>query len=146
MAINRRKLSGIRVEDIGTIDNIQHSYQSGSKKVSEVGRSLTSIPLSATTWTTDATTARNMQAAGRNIAVYNNHTAVHAVTFGDTSGVTAQAAGATEAVTGNAGLPCPPAAWSYFAAGEKTWVITDSNTLLVFLIQDDSTISIEANR
>jgi hypothetical protein len=143
--IKKRKVLGYRVTDVPSVENMTFSEKAGARKVAEVGRKLLPLNINATTYTTDASTARALPSAGRNLAIYNNSAAVHAVTFGEDLTIAALAAGAVDA-SGHVGIACTPNAWTYVAAGEQISVITDSATLLVYLIDDDTAISLEASR
>lgn len=145
MAIKKRKMDGARISDQSYISNMAFNERAGANKSTEVGRKLIPLKSNATTFTTDASTARALVAAGKNIAVYNNSNAVKAVTFGEDNTITALAAGATDA-SGHVGVACAPNAWTYTAAGESTWVIASDATTLVYLIDDDSYISQESAR
>lgn len=139
---NIRNISGCNVQDPSIIDNLEYNDAAGSKKVSEVGRHLLPlkfISVGATAYTTDATTARTLDNMGTCLAVYNNSGAVHAVTLNESSSIVALAAGATDS-SGHVGIPCAPNSWTYIACGRSNWVITDSATLLVFLIDDNTSI------
>lgn len=145
MAIKKRKVDGVRISDSDFISNMSFNEKAGARKITEVGRKLIPLKSNATTFTTDASTARALPAAGKNIAVYNNSNAIKAVTFGEDGTITALAAGATDA-SGHVGLACPANSWSYFAAGESVYVIATDATTLVYLIDDDSYISQESAR
>lgn len=139
-----RNVPGDKIQDPNIIDNLEYSNSAGSKKVSEVGRHL--IPLKfisggAVAYTTDASTARRLDKAGACLAVYNSDTTLHAVTV-STASIAALAAGTTD-VNGNVGIPCAPGAWTYIACDSALFVITNDATLLVFLIDDESSITIE---
>lgn len=148
MSISKRKINGERVVDPSSIEAMTYNEKSGSRKSSEVGRSLLPIPTTlagSPTWTTNVTTATPLPQPGRNLAVYNNSGAVQSINFSNVGTLTSLASGAVDA-NGNAGLPCMPNAWSYFAAGESNWVIASSASLLVFLIDDDTRITVEAQQ
>jgi hypothetical protein len=119
---------------------ISHSYNeyAGAQKNTEVGRHLKPLKSDATTFTTDATTARAIP-PGRNLAVYNNAAGIGAVTLGEDATVTALAAGVTDA-GGHVGIPCKPGDWTYIACYDKTFVKATASTLLVFLIEDDTSV------
>ena len=106
----------------------------GGQKNIDIGPKFLPISIGTGSWTTDATTARQMQ-AGTSIAIYNTSATAYAVTFGQTSAVVAQAAGAVDAA-GNVGIPCAGSSWTYVAAGADTWLITSNAALLVFIIDD----------
>jgi hypothetical protein len=80
-----------------------------------------------------------LPSAGKSVAVYNNSGSLGSIVLGTSSSITALAAGVTDS-SGNVGLPCPPNAWTTFAAGYANWVISSASTLLVFLVNDESSI------
>jgi len=110
----------------------------GGQKNLQVGPKLKPIQLSATSWTTDATTARQVQ-AGTQLAIYNNSTTLYGVRFGQDSSIAAAAAGAVDAA-GNVSCACKPSDWTYLAASEDTWVIAQNVALLVYIIDDHTTM------
>lgn len=126
-------------QDPASIDSTTYNVQAGAQKNMEVGRNLKPLKANATTWTTDASTARALSGKGKNIAVYNNAATVAAVTLGTDSSMAALAAGACDA-NGNVGIPCAPNDWTYIACADKQFVKATVNTLLVFEIVDDSTV------
>lgn len=142
--INKRAVKGYRVSDPANISNMTFSEKSGARKSTEVGRKLIPLKLNATTWTTDASTALQLPSMGRNFAIYNNSAAVHAVTLSPLQ-ASALAAGAVDS-SGNVGIACKAADYTYVAAGEAKWIITDSALLLVYMIDDDTEIKQEASR
>lgn len=149
MAKKIRNVAGQKVRDLSTIGNNVYNEAAGAEKNTDVGRHLKPLQTNATTWSTDASTVVKLPSQGRNLAIYNSDTVVHAVTLGDTTyPPTAQAAGAVQAATNgqNVGIPCPAGQWTYIACGDQDQVITDSNTLLVFLIDDDTFIRQEASK
>lgn len=132
---NRKSVNNV---DPGQIERNIYNNAAGAQKNAEVGRHL--VPINTgSAFTTDCTTARSLPSKGRNIAVYNNAGAVGAVTLGDSAAMAALAAGATDA-QGNVGIPCAPGEWTFIACNEKQFVRTTAATLLVFLIEDDSSI------
>lgn len=144
MPKNMRNVPGNVVQDPSAIENLQYNDAAGSKKVSEVGRHLHPIPyllVGVLSYTTDAATARVMPRKGVNVAVYNNAGAVGALTMGASAAevAVALAPGVTDA-SGHVGIPCPPNAWTYIALAEHNWIITTAATLLVFIIDDNSSI------
>jgi hypothetical protein len=136
----KRNKPGQVVQDSGAIDNYEYDQYSGSQKVSEVGRNLLPIPV-GTSWTTTPTAATALPSAGKNVAVYNNSASIGTINFGSSSSIVSLAAGAID-LNGNVGLPVPPASWAYFAAGINTWVISSASTMLVFLINDSTDITV----
>lgn len=144
--IKKRNQDSNQTQDMAAIANFEYNQAAGAQKVAEVGRHLLPLPVPGTGsgWTTDVSGgAYALPAAGKNLAVYNSDSAVAAITFGADGTVTALAAGATDS-SGRVGLPCQPNAWSYFAAGYSTFVISSAATLLVFLINDNTTIQVQA--
>ena len=137
--ILKRNVAGNNVQDPNAISLNTYSDQAGSRKVSEVGRSLLPLGNGASGFTTDASTARILPGMGVNLAIYNKDTSVHAVTVSSSGSTAALAAGETD-VNGNVGIACPPATYTYVACYDDTWVITDSAMLVVYLINDNSSI------
>lgn len=78
---------------------------------------------------------------GRNLAVFNKDTSAHAITLGEDNTTVPLAIGVTDA-DGHVGIPCTAGEWTYIAAASQTWVITDSNKLVVFLIDDDTYLTV----
>lgn len=124
--------------DPGSAMNNTYNQYSGAQKNMEVGRHLKPLKADATTYTTDASTARAIP-PGKNIAVYNNNAAIGAVTLGEDNTVSALAAGVTDA-NGHVGIPCKPNDWTFIACYDKTWIKSTAATLLVFLIEDDTSV------
>jgi hypothetical protein len=144
MPTNIRTVPGFNNIDPNAIENNTYNDAAGSRKVSEVGRHNLPFPMisgGTTAYTTNLTTALPLPKKGMGLAIYNNSGTVHSVTLGESvsSPAAALAAGVTDAA-GHVGVPCTPNAWTYVATGTKTWVITDSASLLVFLISDNSEI------
>lgn len=144
--IKKRNQPGDKTQDMGAIANFVYNQAAGADKVAEVGRHLLPLPTPGVGvgYTTDVSgAAYPLPGAGKNLAVYNNSSAVEAVTFGMDGTVTALASGVAD-TNGNVGLPCMPNAWSYFASGYNSWVISESSDLMVFLINDNTSIQIQA--
>lgn len=139
--IKNRAIPSDQTRDPSAIELLTYNEQAGSRKSSEVGRALIPMGDGAAGFTTDATTRRILPSAGKNLAIYNNSAAVHAVTVGDVT-VTAQAAGAVQNSAGNifVGVACQPNAWTYLAAAQWNYVISDSALLLVYIIDDPTYI------
>lgn len=149
MAKNQRNFPGQSVQDPSAISNLTYNEQSGAQKNTEVGRKLIALPDGASGYTTNATTAKKLPKKGANLAVYNNAGAVGSITLGtNTPTLVSQAAGAVQASTDgqSVGIACPPNDWTYIAAGDLDWVIASAATLLVYLIDDVSSIKQEAVR
>lgn len=147
MAKNIRNMAGDKIQDPATIHNLEYNNAAGSQKVSEVGRRL--LPLKfisggAVAYTTDASTKRVLDSPGKLLAVYNNANAVGSITLNESTAIVSLAAGATDS-SGHVGIPCAPNAWTYIACDKSNWVISSAATLLVFLIDDETSIKQEAS-
>ena len=81
-----------------------------------------------------------LPSSGLCLAVYNSDTTTHSLTLGEDSTTVPLAAGQTDA-NGHVGIPCAPG-WTYIACNESNWVITDDDTLMVFIIDDNSSIKV----
>lgn len=141
-----RNVPGNKIQDSQIIENLEYNNAAGSKKVSEVGRHLLPIPyllVGVLSYTTDATTRRILPSLGRCLAVYNNAGAIGSVTLGEDNTVSSLAAGVTDA-NGHVGIPCAANSWTYIACNEQQWVISSAATLLVFIVDDDSSVKQEA--
>lgn len=125
--------------DTGLVDNLMFNKFSGGQKNEQIGSHLKPLKADATTFTTDATTARSLPTKGRSLAIYNNSGTLYAVTLGDDSSVVALASGVTDA-SGNVGIPCKPNDWTYVSCFDKQFVISQNASLLVFMAEDDTTI------
>jgi len=145
MAKNQRNLSGVAVRDPSILDNLIYNEASGARKSIPVGPHLLPLPDGASGFTTNATTAKILPSAGRNLAIYNNAGAVGSITLGEDNTVTSLAPGATDA-NGHVGIACPPNSWSYISTGNQNWVIASAATLLVYLIDDETMIRQEATK
>lgn len=149
MPIQKRVIPGPAVQDPSTIAAHTYNEPSGAQKNTEVGRHLKPLQTGAATWSTNATTAVNLPGKGKNLAVYNNAGAVGSITLGDTAfPPVSQAPGAVQAATEgrNVGIACPPNDWTYIACGDQDQVIASAATLLVYLIDDPTSIKVEATR
>ena len=140
-----RNVPGQEIQDPSMIENLEYNNAAGSKKVSEVGRHL--LPLKfinagALAYTTNATTAKVLDAPGACLAVYNNSGSVASITLDESSAIVSLAVGVTDA-NGHVGIPCLPNAWTYIACGNSNWVIASSANLLVYLIDDNSSMHVE---
>jgi hypothetical protein len=145
MPIFKRNIRGQKTFDPSSIAATTYNEHSGAIKHAEVGRHLIAIPNSATTVTTNATTALSLPFPGKNIAVYNNANAVGSITLGEDGTITSLAPGVTD-VNKHVGIPCAPNSWTYIACYDKQWVIASAATLLVFLIDDDTSVKQESTR
>jgi len=145
MAKNIRNVQGINVQDPSIIDNLIYNNAAGSRKSTQVGGHYLPIPWNNSgtiAYTTDASTARILD-PGTCLAIYNKDTAIHSITLGESSSVASLAPGVTDA-NGHVGIPCPAGQWTYVACSTQNWIITDSNNLLVFIIDDDTRLKQEA--
>ncbi len=143
MSIQKRNFPGDSTLDQASIDNLEYSNAAGAKKVSEVGRKLLPLNDGASGFTTNATTIKILPRAGANLAVYNNAATVAAVTLGETATQASLAAGAADA-TGHVGIACTPNAWTYIACSQSQYVIASASTLLVYLIDDNTSIRVQS--
>lgn len=133
------KRKSAHTTDPNAIVNQAYNDQAGAEKNISVGPHLVALKSSATAYTTDASTARALPKKGCNLAIYNNAGTVGAITLGDDSTVVALAAGVCDAA-GNVGIPCPPNDWSYISCFDRQWIKTTAATLMVFIIDDDSSV------
>lgn len=141
MGKNQRNLQGASVRDPSMIDNLIYNEASGARKSIPVGAHLLPLGDGAGGYTTNATTAKILPSAGRNMAVYNNAGAVGSITLGVDNTVVSQAPGAVQAGTSNqVGIACAPNAWTYIGTGNQNWVISSAATLLVYIIDDETSI------
>lgn len=111
---------------------------SGGQKNLQVGPKLKPIKLTETSWTVDATTARQL-VRGASLAIYNTSGTLYSARFGQDSTVVAAASGAVDA-NGNVAIPCQPNTWTYLANSEDSWVVTENAALLVYIIDDHTVI------
>lgn len=139
-----RKFPGQKTQDPNAIANLTYNNSAGAQKNTEVGRKLVALGDGASGFTTNAAAAaRKLPSKGRNLAVYNNAAAVGSITTGtNTPALTSQAPGAVLAGTEgkSVGIACPPNDWTYIAAADHDWVIASAATLLVYLIEDDTSL------
>jgi hypothetical protein len=126
-------------QDNGSLDSTQYNKQAGAQKQVDVGANLKPLNASATTYTTDASTAKALSGKGKSIAVYNSAGTAAAITLGTDNTVAALAPGACDA-NGNVGIPCAPNDWTNIACYDKQWVRSSAATLMVFEIVDDTSV------
>jgi len=146
MDIKKRNQPGSSVQDPSAISMLQYNNAAGAIKTSEQGQHLLPLPVPGVGvgYTTDVSSAAYpLPGAGKNLAVYNNSNGVLSLTFGSDGTVASLAVGIADA-NGNVGLPCPANSWSFFASGYNSWVISSSANLLVFLINDETNITVQA--
>lgn len=122
--------------------SLEYNPASGGQKSLIVGPRLLPIPLTATTWTTDASTRRALPYLGANIAVYNNSGTVASIVIGGIAIVTL-APGVTDA-SGNVGVALPPNQWTYLSMSNNQYVITSGATALVYIMEDPTRITQES--
>jgi hypothetical protein len=140
--IMKRNVPGNTVQDPGAIAVLQYNNPSGARKSVPMGQHLLPLPTPGVGngYTTNVSTAAYaLPSAGKSVAVYNSSGSMGAIVLGTASTIVSLSAGATD-VSGNVGLPCPPNAWTTFAAGYANWIISSASTLLVFLVNDESSI------
>lgn len=142
----KRNVNGKQAADPALIANTQYNEKAGAQKQIDVGPKLLPLDYNKATPTTDASTIKSLPSAGRSIAVYNNAGAVGSITFGSDATQVSKAPGVVDTVTKSVGIPCAPNAWSYLSAGEATFVISSAATLLVFLIDDATSLSQQTTR
>ena len=145
--IQKRNVPGNNIQDAGILENLMYNNASGARKSVQVGPHLLPLPTPGvgTGYTTNVSAAAYaLPSAGRNLAVYNNSGSVAAITLGTTSSITALAVGVSDD-NGNVGIACLPNAYTYIATGYSNWIISSSANLIVYLINDDSSITAVAN-
>jgi hypothetical protein len=145
---NIRQIQGQNTQDPSSIAALEFNAAAGSQKVSEVGRAL--LPMKfinsgAVVYTTDASTARVLDSLGKCLAIYNNSGSLGSVVLGASAAevATVLAAGVTDS-TGHVGVPCMPNAWTYLACNNYNWIKSSASTLLVFVVDDETSIKQEA--
>jgi hypothetical protein len=131
------------VSDPHSSDVNTYNQSSGGRKTIPIGPVLLPIP-GNNTFSTNCTTATGLPSLGRSIAVYNNSGAVGSITLGTSPTVTSLAPGVINSA-GQAGIPCPPNAWTYISLGNQQFVIASDPTLLCYLIDDGTFLSVENN-
>lgn len=134
-----RTIRGPAVEDPSSIQVMTYNEAAGAQKNMDAGHHLVPMNVNATTFTTDATTARSV-GMGKTLAIYNNSATVQAATLGDDAAMTALAVGAVDAA-GNVGIPCQPNTWTYIATNNRQFVRTSNASLLVMIVKDDTSIT-----
>lgn len=146
MAKNIRNQPSYATQDPSSIASIEYNPASGAEKNVEVGPHLMPIPkvtAGVLGYTTNATVATVLPTLGKSLAIYNNAATVGSITLGEDNTITSLAVGATDA-NGHVGIPCAPNAWTRLSCGMQNWVIASAATLLVFMLDDDSSIKQEA--
>ena len=136
-----RQVDGRAVEDVANIQNLTFNEAAGATKNLSVGPFLRPLNDGAGGFTTNATAVKSVR-KGTSLAIYNNSGTLGSITFGDDNTVSVLASGATNAA-GDVGHPCKQNDWSYFNSNEKGFLITSSASLLVFIIEDETFITIQ---
>jgi|SRR5581483_884577 len=143
---NIRNIPGHNVQDPAILHNLEYNDAAGSKKVSEVGRHLIPVPYinsGSLAFKTDlSAAAQALPQPGLCLAIYNNSASLGSVTLGEDGTITSLAPGVTDG-SGHVGVPCKPNDWTYVACGSQQWAITSASTLLVFIIDDNTTVKTE---
>jgi hypothetical protein len=135
MKTNLRRKAGTNF-DQHSADSNSYNDPAGAHKVIPGGIVLKPYlydPASAAV--TDFSGTRRQVPKGSTWAIYNNDTAVHAVTVGDVT-VSAQGAGVVSGLF--VGVACPPGQYIYINTYLYDFIITDSNKLIVYAVEDDS--------
>ena len=146
MAKNIRTVDISALQDPLQIKAIEYNPAAGAQKSLPIGPHLLPIPIvtaGTPTWKTDVSTVTALPLIGMNLAIYNNAGAAGSITIGNTSGLTSQAIGASDA-NGNVGVACPPNAWTYLSMGANQWIISSAATLIVYIIEDPTSIARES--
>lgn len=120
-----------------TASNTYNDYAGGQKNLS-VGPVLQPMR-TGSSWSTDASATALELPAGTQLAIYNTTSTAGTVRFGIDSSVTAGTAGSVDA-NGSPSIVCKPNDWTYACCGERTFIKTSANTLLVYVIQDDTVL------
>lgn len=142
-SIMKRNFPGNKTQDPGAIENLMYNNASGARKSVQMGPHLLPLvtPGVGNGYTTDVSSAAYaLPSAGVSLAIYNKSGTVAAITFGTDNTVTALAAGTTDS-SGRVGLACLPNSYTYLASGYSNWVISSSSNLVVYLINDDTSIT-----
>lgn len=145
---NLKRTSGNQALDSGAVANTGFNEAAGVHKVAQAGLKLKPLPLTATTFTTDASTARKFPDKGMAIAIYNNAAAVGSFRLSKAAAPASLAPGATDPGTdpavagfGEVGVPVPANSWFYTNSYDAATIITSAATMLVFLVEDESRIT-----
>jgi len=127
--------------DAGTISNQSYNEAAGVTKVAQAGLHLKPMPITGSTFSTDASTIRNL-GKGTTVAFYNNSATVAAFRFSNNPAAASLAAGIVDNPTGEVGVAVPANSWFYSNTADKSFVITSASTLLTYVVEDDSEIKI----
>lgn len=139
-----RQTKGKDIHDVLNIGNLTFNKASGGQKNMAVGPHLKPLidDASIPSYTTNASTVRAVR-KGAVLAIYNNSGTVGSVTLGADNTVGALAVGATDS-DGNVGVACKTNDWTLISVYDKNFIITNSASLLVYIVEDDTYISDEA--
>lgn len=121
---------------VGDVEANGFNKQAGGAKVLNIGHHLLPLPNGVT----DASSAAQPVEQGMSIAIYNNSGTVGTVTMGPDATVTSLALGAVGTDKKSVGIACKPNDWTYIAVCDKGYIKTSANTLICYLIADDSRI------
>jgi hypothetical protein len=120
-----------------TASNTYNDYAGGQKNIS-VGPVLESIRIGST-WSTDASTTALEVPAGSQVAIYNTSATAGVVRFGKDSTVVSGTVGSFDA-EGSPSIPCRGQDWTYLCCGERNFIKTSANTLIVYILKDDTVL------
>ena len=140
MAKLQRSVNNAFLNSGADIVSIEYNPASGGQKSLIVGPRLLPIQV-ASGWTTNAASGLVLPSLGMCLAIYNTSGTAGSITISPAS-TTSQAIGAVDA-NGNVGVACTPNAWTYLSAGNNQYVITSASTLIVYIIEDPTTITRE---
>lgn len=140
--IKNRTIAGDKSRDPSSIELLTYNEKAGARKSLTVGPALIPVPTSSG-FSTDASVAPlALPAAGTQLAIFNKSaTTAFAATVGDSS-MTAQAIGGIQTTASGTfvGVPVAPNSWLYLSSAQWTYIATNSNNLVVFIIDDDTYI------
>lgn len=140
MHIKNRAISGEKQRDPSSVGAIEYNEPSGGQKNLPVGPHLLPLGDGAGGYTTDASVQKALPKPGCNLAIFNKSNGTnYSITIGDSS-VLAQAIGGIQAGTQFVGIACPHGSWTYVSSTVETHVITNSNELVVYVIDDHTYI------
>jgi len=142
---NLKRTSGNQALDQGATSNIGFNEAAGVHKVAQAGLKLKPLPLTATTFTTDASTIRLLSDKGLALAIYNNAAAVGSFRLSKKKTAASLAPGVVDNTAdegyGDVGVPVPANSWFYTNSYDAAAIITSAATMLVFLVEDESRIA-----
>jgi len=140
-----KRTSGTQALDQGAAVNLAFNEAAGTLKVAQAGFKLKPLPLTGTTFTTDASTARKFPDKGLSLALYNNAAAVASFRLSKAAAPASLAPGVVDNTVGDTfgdvGIPVPANSWFYTNSYDAATIITSAATLLVFLVEDESKLA-----